>query len=342
MKRTANPTRLARTYLTYRRRAEVCDYPPTRIWVETTSHCNLHCSFCANRQLSKEQRGFMDFGLFRKLADESAGKVHQFNLFHRGESLLHPDIGRMVGYASERGLRTRIHTNGTVLEPGLGEELIASGLDILSFSFDGYDQAMYESNRPGAGYERVLGNIFAFLATKKRMGATKPFTAIEVMEISNYAPAELERKKQEFLRQFKGLPLDKFVIRRPHNWGGLVEVSAARDPWRLTPGRIPCPLLWHALVVFWDGSILPCPQDFFGMLRLGNAVDQHFMEVWNGSEIRRLRREMAEPKSLKRKPCVDCDRIVRATVAGVPVDYLGRFLSETVFGGRWLGRILPH
>ncbi|MCX6377832.1 MAG: radical SAM protein, partial [Armatimonadetes bacterium] len=112
----ANGSRLAATYLAYRRRAETCSYPPTRVWVEAASHCNLQCAFCGNRLLSEEQRGFMDFDLFRRLADEASGVVPRFNLFHRGESLLHPRIGDMVRYAESKGIRTRINTNGMLLD----------------------------------------------------------------------------------------------------------------------------------------------------------------------------------------------------------------------------------
>ncbi|MHB0999890.1 MAG: radical SAM protein [Armatimonadota bacterium] len=332
-------SKLTTTYASYMKRSEVCSYTPTRIWVEATSNCNLQCSFCGNRQLSPDQKGNMDIGLFMKIADEAQGKIQQFNLFHRGESLLHPQIGEMVRYSKGRGIRTRIHTNGTMLTPDLARELIESGLDVISISFDGYDRAMYEANRPGAGYDRVFNNIINLLKIKKELQSQKPFAAIELMEIADYSKDEMMKKRKEFLSSFDGLPLDKFIIRKPHNWGGLIEMEQSK---RDNPKRIPCPLLWHALIVLWDGTVLPCPQDFFGILKLGNVNDESLLDIWNNDAIRALRREMADPKSLTRKPCTECDRIIRATIAGVPVDYLGRFISETVLGNSWLGKILPH
>lgn len=342
MRRARNLCKLAATYAAYRRKAEICSHPPTRIWVEATSHCNLRCSFCGNRLLSNEQRGFMDFEFFRQLADEAAGAVHQFNLFHRGESLLHPQIGEMTRYASAKGLRTRIHTNGTLLNRDLSRELIESELDVLSFSFDGYDREMYEANRPNANFDRVLTSILELLAMKKNIGTRKPFVVVELMEIADCPGEQLRDKRREFLGRFEGLQLDKFVVRRPHNWAGLVDVGSGGKEGMSRRRRSPCPLLWHALVVFWDGRVLPCPQDFFGVLQLGDLRQRRLMDIWNGDEIRKLRREMAVPESLKRRPCVDCDRILRTTIAGIPTDYLGRFLSETVFGDGWLSRIIPH
>jgi radical SAM protein with 4Fe4S-binding SPASM domain len=337
MPKISTVSKMAATYKGYVRRVQECAYPPTRIWVEASSHCNLKCSFCGNRKLPRQDRGYMDFQLFSRIADECSGRCSQFNLFHRGESLLHPRIGEMVRYAGQRGIRTRINTNATLLTKEISRELIESGLDILSFSFDGYDPVMYESNRPGASFERVLANILGFLEMKKRLGSKKPFTSIEVMEIANLPQEQVIRERKDFLLTFRSLPLDKFAVREQHNWAGLINHN------RLLPAsRIPCPLLWHAMVVFWDGSVLPCPQDFFGQLKLGSLQNSRLMDIWNGYEMRRLRCEMSNPKNLKRSPCISCDRILRATVAGVPIDYLGRFLSENVFGNSWISRILPH
>jgi radical SAM protein with 4Fe4S-binding SPASM domain len=335
---TRTISKLATTYLGYRRKLERCSYAPTRVWIEATSHCNLQCSFCGNRLLTTDQRGFMDMDLYRDLADQASGRIGQLNLFHRGESLLHPGIGEMARYAGRRGIRTRINTNGLVLTRDLSRDLVESQLDMLSFSFDGYDREMYEANRPGSNYDAVLTNIMELLQQKKNMNSKRPFVSLELMEISDLPHPELMRKRHAFLRRFHGLPLDKFVIRRPHNWAGLIETGKENT----VKSRIACPLLWHAMVVFWDGRVMPCPQDFFGALRIGDARNQGLMEIWNGDLLRSLRREMADPMALQRHPCVDCDRIMRATIAGVPVDYLGRFLSETVFGNSWLSRILPH
>lgn len=282
----------------------------------------------------------MDYDLFCELANEATGKVQQFNLFHRGESLLHPKIPDMIGYTERRGIRTRINTNGTLLNPDLGRELIDSGLDMLSLSFDGYDREMYEANRINADFEKVLGNILKFLTIKKNLKSAKPFVTIELMELSSYDKEIIKQKRQNFLQKFEGLPLDKFVIRHPHNWGGLVEAKDGDK--QEVQKRIPCPLLWHALIVFWNGKALPCPQDFFGQLELGDVNEQTLMEIWNGEKLKELRRAMSDPSSLDRHPCLECDRITRATIAGVPKDYLGRFLSENVFGNGWISKILPH
>ena len=146
-----------------------CDYFPLRIWIELSSRCNLSCRFCVNKNLPSHQRGDMDFSLYKKIIDEIAGKVHDVNLFHRGEPLLNKNIVPMIAYANKKGVRTRIHTNATLMNKELDRKMILAGLDLISFSFDGYVKEIYEKNRTGASFEKSLANIVDFLKVKKKL-----------------------------------------------------------------------------------------------------------------------------------------------------------------------------
>jgi len=43
---------------------------------------------CPNKDLKKEDKGFMDFDLYKKIVDESRDFIFEINLAHRGESLM--------------------------------------------------------------------------------------------------------------------------------------------------------------------------------------------------------------------------------------------------------------
>ena len=75
---------------------------PKSIIIEPTDKCNLNCSYCPRRSM-KDKLGFMEYGLYRKLIDEiSHYPDRELVLFHRGESLLHPQFLDMVRYARDR------------------------------------------------------------------------------------------------------------------------------------------------------------------------------------------------------------------------------------------------
>ncbi|GAH58289.1 unnamed protein product [marine sediment metagenome] len=98
----------------------------------------------------------MDLGLYKKIIDEVKNYVYDINLFHRGEPLLHPSIIDIISYANNKNIKTRIHTNSTLLTPELSRKIILSGLDLISFSFDGYTKETYEKNRVNANYDHQL------------------------------------------------------------------------------------------------------------------------------------------------------------------------------------------
>ena len=130
--------RLWRMFRSYRKKRARLEYLPVRLWVEPTSVCNLRCVMCPNKDLPREQKGFMDFALFQKIIDEAKDFIFDVHLLHRGESLLHPDFFKMVRYAHDAGIATRFHTNGTLLDEDKARRLIEAGLDQFAFSFDGF------------------------------------------------------------------------------------------------------------------------------------------------------------------------------------------------------------
>lgn len=312
--------RLFALYRSYRRRDLVVPVPPLRLWIELSSRCNLRCPFCPNRDLPAKEKGDMDWPLFKKIMDQAQAFAFEINLHHRGESLLHPEAGRFIRYASSRGVLSKLHTNGTLLTGKVGEEILRSGLQRLSISFDGVDAAAYEKNRSGANFEQVTENIEAFLRRRRQLGQKTPRLAIEMMRLS---PGRSELKKQkEFVRRFKELGLDELVLKEAHNWAGHLPGDAAAEILSA------CTFPWNALAVFFNGTVSPCAQDFFGRLDLGNARATPLLEIWNGAPMQRLRRTFAAMNLSECVACNGCDRVRRPTLGGLPREYLKRMLFK--------------
>ena len=83
---------------------------------EITSACNLHCSYCrASAKLTPEPD---ELSTSEALAfiDEIA-MLKPMLILSGGEPLRRPDIFLLAKHASEKGLRTSLATNGTLLTP---------------------------------------------------------------------------------------------------------------------------------------------------------------------------------------------------------------------------------
>ncbi len=315
---------LAKLYYHYRKRSLRIPTPPTRIWLEPTNACNLRCIMCPNGQdYNALKRGMMEWELFIHLLEQIKEFAYDINLFHRGESLLHPRFIDMVKLTAEAGLRPRLHTNATILDRNYSRQLIKSGLDFISFSFDGYDREMYEKIRVGAKFDEVLSNIIGFLEEKKALGSEKPYAVLEVMEVIKKDEKGLRREREEFKARFKGLPLDKFIIRRIHNWAGLYGGPPRGN-------YVPCTFPYYSMTIFYDGKVPACPQDFFGEIIIGDATRQPLLDIWNGKEMQSLRLSFKHEENPKHPRCQKCDMIYRETFLGIPKSYLKFFLKENL------------
>jgi radical SAM protein with 4Fe4S-binding SPASM domain len=220
------------------------------------------------------------------------------------------------------GIRTKFHTNATLLDEDMARRLISAGLDQISFSFDGYDKKTYESIRINADFEKTLRNIVRFLEIKKELRSRTPYAVFELINFPDLYRDKDGRRRKEFLGNFRGLPLDRLEIKEMHNWAG--ELGRAQT--KNNKKYIPCTFLWQALVIFWDGSILPCTQDFHGYCALGNVREETLAQVWNGKKMVQLRQKVLRRDIADLKTCSQCDRLWRDQLLGVPKEYLWRFL----------------
>lgn len=323
---------LWKAYRGYKNGEEVCLYPPLRIWLEPTNYCNLRCLFCPQSSPRPVPRGHMEFELYQKIISEAKWFAYDINLCHRGESLFHKRIIDMIVLAREAGLKTRLHTNATIMDEEMSRELLHSGLDLISFSFDGFEKETYERLRVNANYEKTLNNIFIFLRLKQKLGLKKPYTIFQTIDSGDDVPSSVQR---DFIRQFDRLPLDKLYIKLPHNWGGNIpedsEAASRKD-------YSPCTFCWYSLTILWDGTVLPCPQDYFAAIPLGSLQQSSLMAVWNGGAMVSLRRSFVTRDYSHISPCKNCDRLWRKTFLGIPTINLKTFLKENLLGYKLMRR----
>jgi len=313
---------LIKLFYNYRKKSDRLPYLPIRLWIELTSICNYKCIMCPNKDLKRQEKGFMELDLYKKIVDEAKEFVFDINLAHRGESLLHPSLIEAIAYAKKNRLFTRIHTNGSLLTEELSYNILYSGLDRISFSFDGYSKETYEKIRTGGDFEKTINNITRFLEIKKETRQKKPITTIEVINFNLQNKDTVSNNKEKFKNKFKNLPLDNFVSKEMHNWAGHLDKRKRGRKYTA------CPFPWNALIIYWDGSVLPCTQDFFGANVLGNVKTEALKNIWNNEKMATLRKKLAKGMIDELEACSNCDRVWREAFLGVPKEYLWKFVTK--------------
>jgi radical SAM protein with 4Fe4S-binding SPASM domain len=328
---------LARIVREYRAGRYQLGTMPIRLWIDTCSGCNLKCIMCPNKNLPPDEKGIMALDLFRKIIDEARHFTADVNLHHRGEPRLNRDLPEMIRYARAQGIRCRFHTNGTLLTEELARALLAAGPDLISFSIDGFEKESYERVRIGAAFDETIANVMRLLRLRREAKQSRPYVVIERIRFKNVAtsPEALARAEQ-LKRAFRQAGANELVEKEEYFWAEEAMPDAAEGERTYTK----CTFPWYAMVISWNGSVTPCPQDFWAKMKMGDASAQTLAEIWNGQPYQDLRRQLlTDIASLAM--CSKCDRLCRKTVTGLPFQYMVPFLVDHFVGYNklraWLG-----
>lgn len=334
MNKIAHIKSLSKIFWNYRRKRTQLSSKPVRLWIESTNICNLKCPMCPNKELPADTKGVMGFDLFKKIIDEAGEFVYDIYLHHRGEPLINPDLVNFIRYARQRRISVKFHTNASLLTQEWTQHILKSDLDLLSFSIDGLDKEKYESIRQGATFEKTLDNIAGFLEIRSKTRKRKPYTIIEVIDFPEEPITPTVRK--HFSQTFRRLGLDELIFKEPYNWAGSTQIPGMDLRER---AFTMCTFPWYAMVILFDGTVVPCPQDFFAHLTMGNVTEQTLIDIWNGKNYTNLRRQML--KSVDNlAPCNNCDRLWRKQKMGLPFQYMITFLNDNLIGYGRLRKLL--
>jgi radical SAM protein with 4Fe4S-binding SPASM domain len=329
--------RLGRLLLDFIRRRRRVRGRPFRLWIETASACNLRCVMCPNKELAANQKGLMSLDLFKKIIDECRFFTNDVYLHHRGEPLLNPALFAMIAYARQAGLKTRFHTNGALLDADKAIRLLDAGPDLVSFSFDGFTKEAYEKIRTGAVFETTLANIIRFAQLRGERKLKKPYIVIEKIRFANPLSRPDQATAAETARRLREAGVDEIIEKEEYTWAG--ESAPEREKPRA--GAV-CTFPWYAMVICADGTVTPCPQDYFAAIKLGNAREASLTEIWNGPAYQALRNNQATDLAAL-VICRKCDRLGRKTVGGLPLQYMATFLIDHLVGyGKLRKRLGTH
>ena len=276
-------------------------FPPV-VSLEMTNRCNLSCIMCPRKEM-KRPTGDMPVDMFRELVDQSDGRDCYLLPQGFGESMMHPAWEECMDYLRGKRFRDVIFlTNGMLLTRERGRLLIEVGGDQLFVNVDGATEETYAAIRRGGDLERVRENVTHFLEERKRLGKTGPKLTMRIIEMR-----ENSEEIDAFLRYWRSRidPPDEVVVDFYRLWTGSVENRRLEPP--VPPRRYACPMLWKNGFVYLDGRVTPCCADVNANLVMGNVMGTSLEEIWNGREMRRLRRDHLRGRYRRYPICVRCD-----------------------------------
>jgi len=131
---------------------------PVVVW-NITRRCNLRCIHCYSDSEPLAYTGELDFHECKRVIDDLARFKIPALLLSGGEPLTHPDFFAIARYASERGLRLTLSTNGTLLRKAAAYSIRQIGFSYVGISLDGIG-AVHDQFRGRAGAFRDAVEAF--------------------------------------------------------------------------------------------------------------------------------------------------------------------------------------
>lgn len=296
---------------------------PVEYIVETTAKCNIYCPMCP-RETHRQPKEDMDEPVFRALVDGAATTAEHMMLIGLGEPFLDPLIFDRIHHCQQHGISSLISTNGTLLDENASERLLATPLEHITLSFDGYTKETFEFYRKGAKFERVRDNFVRFCRMKHER-RSKLQIVVQLVRMEGNA-----HEVQDFTRFWKQVPgVD--LIRIKEDETNLMRPDAGHSS---AEWKHPCHYLWRgAMYVKHNGDVYPCCQSY--MLDgqpVGSLRTQKLAEIFNSDSMRELRRMHATGRAGEVDMCARC-----CTTIPHPVLVAGSLLLH----GRTVRSVLP-
>jgi MoaA/NifB/PqqE/SkfB family radical SAM enzyme len=291
---------------------------PGTIQVQTRSGCTAHCLLCPQDAISRMfPEETMDRILFNRIAKEAASdrRLKAFALVLQNEPLRDPDLAdkiRSFQALNKTNVIVFLATNGMLLDTAKVDELLASGLDMLHVSVNGYQREDFEALNRGKNFGVFAENLEYLL----RQDLSKLGIHLTFIENARYA-TELRAAVRDY--RARGL---RVHIHGISNRGGLVDDAVMKEYKMTTPaesrrirlmkwvarGILPCcPYPFFQCSVLASGQVLLCTHDWSRRTIVGDLNSQSISEVWNGERLATIRRLLLEGRQKEVPACSACN-----------------------------------
>jgi radical SAM protein with 4Fe4S-binding SPASM domain len=266
--------------------------------------------------------------------------VEWVELSGKGDPIVHPELPEIVRILKRSGLRCSMFTNGSVQRPGLVGALVDNGLDRLNLSLNAATREVYAKVTGKDLFDNAIGFVREVLEKRRALRREEPWVRLTTVvckdnvadmeqaiglcvelgvneggwcvmgELSETSTIQLERTDADWL------------LERVPGWAarldaaGIVhDLEAFAEDLRLRIGLgpqqenpvqrgLPCYEGWNHTVISPDGTVAPCC--YCENEKLGNVVEQDFVQIWQGEPYQDFRRRSLEMPKTGRSICREC------------------------------------
>lgn len=305
-------------------------WSPQNLLLDLTNNCNLRCIMCRVQELKKESYSWSYLDFLNVMNGFSPRSV---SLGVTGEVYLNKNLGSIIAYLNNKGIKSIINTNGTLIDK---TDNWITKTNLFKISLDACTPEMYKLIRGTDDFEKIVLNIKKLRKLKASVRLEYVIMSVNYKQISNFIKFAKSLDVGVFFRLFRGNKLPSNPDFDFYNAPELEKelLNAKRTAERLkVKSNLPdlckklnyiqqlyskeeiidnrrkhvCLLPWVQLFVRTDGETSPCCD----LLEISNySVGNIFKteNVWNSDLMIELRKIFLEKKNYEIfEPCKECE-----------------------------------
>ena len=246
-----------------------------KVYIEITNICNMNCSFCHGHKRVPCRMNIEEFTfILDKLTEQT-----EYIYYHlMGEPLTHPLLADFIKLAGERGYKSIITTNGTLLNKR-GEELLSAGVHKVNISLHSFENGVNEDHVQYicelADFSKKAadqGTIVVFRLWNKGFDGGKNEIALQLLK---------ENITGDWVESNRGIRIRNKIYLE---WGERFEWPDSDA--EIKGNKFFCYGLKDQFGILSDGTIVPCCLDSDGVINLGNIFDEDISTILNSKRAR--------------------------------------------------------
>lgn len=161
--------------------ANASERKPIVIW-NITARCNLKCVHCYNNS-GTVQNNELTTAEAKAVLEDLAGFGVPCVLLSGGEPLMRGDLFELLEHAANRGLRTVLSTNGTLITAETAAHIKAAGVSYVGVSLDGIGPVNDRFRGVDGAFDAAVGGIRHCRDAGVRVGLRLTLTRRNVQEL---------------------------------------------------------------------------------------------------------------------------------------------------------------
>lgn len=264
----------------------------SRVYVEITNTCNMHCSFCHG---TSRQSKSMTLGEFARITGNLKGITEYLYLHVLGEPLTHPMLPTFIEYATKSGFKVAITTNGTLLDK-LGDALILCKTYKVNISLHSFEKFSAPEN-----HKAYINSCLEFAEKASQSGV------LCVLRLWNR-----EENQSEDQKNLNDITLQLIKEHFGNEWAFGTRGARIRDKLHLEYGdrfewpdsnkevlgdRVFCHGLSDHFGILSDGTVIPCCLDADGAIALGNIFESDIRSILSSERALAIKQGFSEKKA---------------------------------------------